>query len=78
MYLHDVPLELCRALLGWLSVRFPSDPDGSPNPAFWKEEDGQVALMLARWEEFIYWLCKLLTDALDGLESAREPTEEGN
>lgn len=24
VYLHDVPLELCRAQLGWLSVRFPS------------------------------------------------------
>ncbi|MGF6965757.1 hypothetical protein OKW43_002815 [Paraburkholderia sp. WC7.3g] len=78
VYLHDVPLELCRALLGWLSARFPSDPDGSTNPAFWVDEDGQVALMWARWEEFIYWLCKLLTDALDGLENAREQTEEGN
>ncbi|CAB3809073.1 hypothetical protein LMG28614_06945 [Paraburkholderia ultramafica] len=70
-YLHDIPLELCGPLLGWLAVTEPSEPEHSlPSLDFYLDGNGSVALGES-WGNFQRWMHRELSEALQTMQLAR-------
>ncbi|MGY6123514.1 hypothetical protein ACW9YQ_24620 (plasmid) [Paraburkholderia strydomiana] len=70
-YLHDIPLELCGPLLGWLAVTEPTDPDYSlPSEDFYLDGNGPVGIGKS-WTNFQHWMHQELSAALERLQVSR-------